>query len=125
MGIKVITGAKTQALLGVDAVNAVQLDDGQLIPADMVVISAGVHANTTLAKQAGLQVNRGIIVNDQMLTSHQDIYAVGDATEHNGILYGLWVPAKNQGTIGGLSAAGKLAEFHDLPPSARLKVLGN
>ena len=124
MGIKIIVGAKTQALLGEDAVYAVQLDDGQLVPADMVVISAGVHANTTLAKQAGLQVNRGIIVNDQMLTSYQDIYAVGDATEHNGILYGLWVPAKNQGTIGGLSAAGKIAEFHDLPPSARLKVLG-
>jgi len=124
MGISVFIGAKTQALYGEGAVQGVQLEDGRVIPADMVVISAGVSANTALARQAGLTVNRGIIVDDHMRTSHPDIYAVGDATEHNGRLYGLWVPAKSQGTIAGLSAAGQDVVFHDLPPSARLKVLG-
>jgi len=124
MGISVFTGAKTQALLGEGSVEGVQLEDGRVIAADMVVISAGVSANTTLARQAGLSVNRGIIVDDHMRTSHPDIYAVGDATEHNGRLYGLWVPAKSQGTIAGLAAAGQDVIFNDLPPSARLKVLG-
>ncbi len=124
MGIKVLTGAKTSALLGEESVTAVQLEDGSFIPADMVVISAGIHANTELACQAGLRVNRGIVVDDQMLTSHWDIYAVGDVTEHNGIVYGLWVPAKNQGAIGGMAATGKKVAFEDQPPSARLKVLG-
>ena len=124
MGISVLTGAKTQALLGEDKVEGLLLEDGRKINADMVVISAGVSANTALARQAGLAVNRGIIVDDHMRTSHPDIFAVGDATEHNGRLYGLWVPAKSQGTIAGLAAAGQDVIFHDLPPSARLKVLG-
>jgi nitrite reductase (NADH) large subunit len=124
MGISVLTGAKTQALLGEDKIEGLLLEDGRKIKADMVVISAGVSANIVLARQAGLTVNRGIIVDDHMLTSHPDIYAVGDATEHNGRLYGLWVPAKSQGTIAGLAAAGQDVLFHDLPPSARLKVLG-
>jgi nitrite reductase (NADH) large subunit len=59
-----------------------------------------------------------------MRTSDPNIYAAGDDTEHQGRMYGLWVPAKSQGAIAGFSAAGKPAKFASDPPSARLKVLG-
>jgi nitrite reductase (NADH) large subunit len=124
MGFSVFIGARTQALVGETHVRGVQFEDGRLLPADLVVISAGVSANLELARKAGLLVNKGILVDEHMRTSHADIYAAGDDTEHHGRLYGLWVPAKSQGTIAGLSAAGKDATFSADPPSARLKVLG-
>ncbi|HNW94645.1 MAG TPA: FAD-dependent oxidoreductase [Anaerolineaceae bacterium] len=124
MGIKVITGAKTKALLGAEHVESVELEDGARLPADLVVISAGVSANLELARKAGLAVNRGVLVDDTMRTSDPRIYAAGDDTEYQGRMYGLWVPARNQGAIAGFSAAGKPARFAGDPPSARLKVLG-
>ena len=124
MGIHVYTGAKTKALVGLEHVEAVELEDGSSLPADLVIISACVSANLELAHKAGLAVNRGIIVDDTMRTSDPNIYAAGDDTEYQGRMYGLWVPAKSQGTIAGFSAAGKPARFVSDPPSARLKVLG-
>jgi len=124
MGISVITGAKTKALVGDGHVQAVELEDGRSLPASLVVISAGVSANVDLARKAGLEVNRGILVDDHMRTSLPGIFAAGDEAEHHGRLYGLWVPAKSQGTIAGLSAAGKDAVYPGDPPSARLKILG-
>jgi len=124
MGINVLTAAKTAALLGEGMVHAVQLEDGRVLPANLVVISTGVSANLELARQAGLAVNRGIIVDDHLMTSQPDIYAAGDDTEHHGRMYGLWVPAKTQGTIAGLAATGQDTVFEDFAPSAKLKVLG-
>ena len=124
MGIKVFTGAKTRALLGTEHVESVQLEDGTVLPADLVIISAGVNANLELARKAGLAVNRGVLVDDTMRTSDPRIFAAGDDTEHQGHMYGLWMPAKSQGSIAGFSAAGKASKFADDPPSARLKVLG-
>ena len=124
MGIKVIVPALTKALHGEGKVESVELGDGQILPADLVLISTGVSANLELAKSAGLAVNRGVLVDDHMVTSNPDILAAGDLTEFQGRCYGLWVPAKNQGTIAGQNAAGKAANFLGDPPSTRLKVLG-
>jgi nitrite reductase (NADH) large subunit len=124
MGIKIIAGAKTKALIGNQHVQQVVLEDGRQLQADMVVISAGVSANLDLAYKAGLRVNRGIVVDEHMHTSQVDIYAAGDETEYGGTMYGLWVPAKSQGVIAGQCAAGKDASFKGIPPSAKLKVLG-
>ncbi len=124
MGIAVLADAKTQALLGTEHVTGVQLSGGEVLPTDMVVISAGVVPNLDLARKAGLQVNRGVVVDDGMRTSDPAILAAGDIAEHNGRVYGLWVPAKNQGKTAGLTAAGKPASFAGDAPSARLKVLG-
>lgn len=124
MGISVLVGARTKALQGDEHVQEVLLEDGRSLPADLVVISAGVHANLALANSAGLEVKRGVLVDEHMRTSDPDIYAAGDDAEFHGIMYGLWVPAKSQGTTAGLSAAGKDAAFPGAPPSARLKVLG-
>ncbi len=124
LGIKVIVPAMTKALHGEGRVESVELADGQVLPADLVLVSTGVAANLELAKSAGLAVNRGVLVNEHMLTSNPDILAAGDLTEFHGRCYGLWVPAKNQGTIAGQNAVGKEASFLGDPPSTRLKVLG-
>jgi len=124
MGISVKTKAHTQALLGDSEVTSILLDDGTIIPANIVVVSAGVRPNVNLAKKAGLEVNRGILVNDYLQTSNPDVFAAGDVTEHKGVLYGLWLPAKSQGTIAGLCAAGEKAVFTGIHPSTKLKVLG-
>lgn len=124
MGIKVIVPALTKALHGDGKVESVELGDGQVLPADLVLISTGVSANLELAKSAGLAINRGVLVNEHMVTSNPDILAAGDLTEFHGRSYGLWIPAKNQGSIAGQNAAGNEVSFLDEPPSTRLKVLG-
>lgn len=124
MGIKVIVPARIKQINGEGKVSAVELDDGTIIPANLVLISAGIRPNLDLAKRIGLEVNRGVIVNEHMQTSDPDIYAAGDVCEYHGILYGLWVPARKQGEVAGRSAAGQPTEYPGDPPSAKLKVLG-
>jgi len=124
LGIKVIVPATTKALHGDGRVESVELADGQVLPAALVLVSTGVVANLELTKSAGLAVNRGVLVNEHMVTSNPDILAAGDLTEFQGRSYGLWVPAKNQGTIAGQNAVGKESSFLGDPPSTRLKVLG-
>ena len=124
MGIKVIVPGKTKEIVGEDKVSGVLLEDGTLLPATLVVVSAGVAPNLTLAKAAGLAVNRGILVSDHMETSDPDIFAAGDIAEHHSRVYGLWTPAKSMGTVAGKAAVGKKATFPGDPPSAKLKVLG-
>jgi nitrite reductase (NADH) large subunit len=90
----------------------------------LVVVSAGIAPNLALAKAAGIEVKRGILVSDQMETSVADIFAAGDIAEHHSRVYGLWTPAKSMGTVAGKAAVGKKATFPGDPPSAKLKVLG-
>ena len=130
MGISVIVPAKTAALVGDGRVEGVEIasatgtEPAVCVPAELVLISAGVRPNLDLAKLAGVEVNRGVTVNEHMQTSDPDIYAAGDVCEFHGISYGLWVPAKKQGEVAGKHAAGQPAEFAGDPPSAKLKVLG-
>ena len=126
MGMSVITGGKTKGMLADEngKVRAVQMEDGTELPADLVLVSTGVRPNLELAKAAGLEANKGLLVDDRMATSDPHIFAAGDLTEHKGVLYGLWQPAKTQGDVAGTNAAGGQAAFEGVPPSAMLKVLG-
>ena len=123
-GIAVRTGVKIRELVGDEAVQGVLLEDGTSVPADVVVISAGVRSNIDLARQAGLEVKQGILVDSQMKTSRPDVFAAGDVAEYRGMLYGLWNPSHVQGTIAGMNAAGQASEFTEIPRSTSLKVLG-
>ena len=98
-GIKVITEANTKAFVGEARVEAVQLTDGTHLPADIVVMAAGIRPNIALAKQAGLACGRGIQVNDAMLTSDPAIYALGECVEHRGALFGLVAPLYDMAKI--------------------------
>jgi nitrite reductase (NADH) large subunit len=124
LDIHVVTQAKILQIAGDNVSCYVTLEDGMNIPADVVVISAGVRANLDLAKRAGLQVNLGVVVDDCLRTSHADIYAAGDIAEFRGALYGLWAPAQLQGTVAGKNAAGLDAGFQGPAPATTLKVLG-
>lgn len=124
LGIKVLKDAKVQAIVGERCVETVKLEDGNSLPAGLVIFSAGVRANTALAAQAGLLVRQGMIVDDALRTSHPDVFAAGDAAEHGGTLYGTWAPAQAQGAAAGQSAAGLPAVFQALPRAHTLKVLG-
>src|SRR3546814_20506575 len=96
-GITVITRANTHAIvgeakMGEERVRGVRLDDGTEIRADIVVMAVGIRPNLTLAKEAGLQTGRGVIVNDHMVTSDPDILAVGECVEPRKLCYGLGAP---------------------------------
>ncbi len=91
-------------------VSGVKIAD-EIIPTDVVVISAGVRANVGLATMANIDINRGIVVNHHMETSVKDIYACGDVAEFEGISTCLWAPAIEQGKVAGINAVGDVAEF--------------
>ncbi len=91
-GIKVIIKANTHKIIGTDTVEGVILDDGTEIAADLVVMAVGIRPGADLAKASGLETNRGIIVDDQMLTSDPAISAVGECVEHRDQCYGLVAP---------------------------------
>ena len=91
-GLKVITQADTAEILGETHVEGVRLKDGREIAAELVVMAVGIRPNVTLAREADLDVGRGIKVDDQMVTSDPAIFAVGECVEHRGICYGLVAP---------------------------------
>ena len=124
-GIKVITEANTKAIVGEARVEAVQLTDGTHLPADIVVMAAGIRPNIALARQAGLACGRGIEVNDAMLTSDPAIYAVGECVEHRGALFGLVAPLYDMAKIVA-DRVTRTAESNYAPAvtGTRLKVTG-
>lgn len=123
-GIRLLTEARTDEIVGDERVRAVALESGDTIDADLVVIATGVRPNSFLARRAGLDVNQGVVVNNRLITSHADVLAAGDVAEHRGTVYGIWPASQYQGNIAGMSAAGLDAEFGGIPRSNTLKVLG-
>jgi nitrite reductase (NADH) large subunit len=124
LGIQVVKKAQTRALIGETRVSGVVLQDGPILPADMVVLATGVRPNTALARKAGLEVNNGVVVDNHLRTSLPDIFAAGDAAEHNGQVYGAWAASQYQGTIAALNAVGIPTAFGGLPRSNTVKALG-
>src|SRR5260370_25382213 len=125
MGIKVLLGRSTTAMLGNGHVEAVAFNDGNSIDADLVVIAAGIRPNAELGRKARLKVNRGIVVNDYMETSHPDIFAIGECVEHNGICYGLVAPLFEQGKVLAATITGnKGPTYEGTVQAAKLKLIG-
>jgi nitrite reductase (NADH) large subunit len=91
-GQTILTQADTAEIIGTDKVEGVRLKDGTEIKADIVVMAVGIRPSTTLAKETGLAVGRGIQVDDHMVTSDADVLAVGECVEHDGQVYGLVAP---------------------------------
>lgn len=124
LGIKLLRKAETQEIVGEDAVQGVVLKDGRSIPADLVIIATGIRANHALAEEAGLNVKRGVVVDNYLRTSNRDILAAGDVAEHDEMIHGLWAVSQAQGTIAGMNLAGTPSEFGGVPPFTTIKVLG-
>ena len=124
LGIRVICGVQTEGITGDEEAKGVRIKDGEEIPADLVVLAAGVRPNSHLARQSGLEVRNGVVVDDNMRTSDDSIYAAGDVTEHRGVVYGLWPTAMGQGAVAGVNAIrGNAQQFTGVPPANQLKVL--
>lgn len=124
LGIRLQLGKKTSEFLGDESVRGVQMEDDAVINADLAVICAGIRPNTYLARQAGMDVRQGILVNDYLETSVENVFSAGDVAEHQGVVYGIWPASLFQGRIAGMNAAGKKARFAGIPRSNTLKVLG-
>ncbi len=125
MGTEVITNAETEELLGTESVDAVKLKDGRTVECDMVVVSAGARADLTLAKAAGLKVNRGIVVDSSLQTSAEDVYAVGDAAEFEGKVWGMIPPALDMARVAAKKVVGaESPDYRGTVPSNTLKVMG-
>jgi nitrite reductase (NADH) large subunit len=124
-GITVLTKAQTEAIVGNNHVKAVQLADGRERAADLVVFAVGVRPNIDLARAAGLDVNRGIIVDDFMATSEPGIFAVGECIEHHGQTFGLVGPLWEQARVCAGALCGDLPVRYVAPvPHTSLKVTG-
>lgn len=125
LGITVLLGKSTTRILGEGRVEGVMFKDGHIVPADMVVVACGIRPNIELAKNAGLQVNRGIVVNDYMETSDPSIFAVGECVEHAGKVYGLVAPLYDQGKVLAATITGDKGPVYEGSVLAtKLKVMG-
>jgi len=125
LGIKVFLDRSTTHIFGDTCAEGVRFKDGTEIPADFVVIAAGIRPNVELARTAGLEVNRAIVVNDCMETSHPDIFAVGECTEHRGICYGLVAPLIEQGKVLAATITGNKGQtYTGTVSAAKLKIMG-
>ena len=116
-------GVQIKEFTGDEAVHGVLLEDGREFPADLVILATGVRPNSHLARQCGLKVHQGIVVNDRLFTSDEHILAAGDVAEHQGRVYGIWPASYAQGHVAGTNAVGGSAEFPGLPMTNRIKVL--
>lgn len=123
-GIKVHLNAETAGIVGAARAEAVELKDGRLLPADLVVVAVGIAPNVGLAQAAGLSVGRGIQVDDRMQTSRDGIYAIGECAEHRGQVYGLVEPAYEQARVLAAQLSGRSATYCGSILSTNLKVSG-
>lgn len=124
LGVKLFLNARVSEIVGDENVCGVSLQDGTVLDAGLAITTSGIRSNSYLARQANLEVNRGIVVNNYLETSHPNIWAAGDVAEHRGIVYGIWPASKYQGSIAGMNASGLKAQFAGIPRSNTLKVLG-
>ena len=123
-GIEILLNANTTRIIGENRVEGVELSEGRRIAANAVIFAAGIRPNVMLAREAGIAVNRGIIVDDRLQTGVFDIFALGECAEHRGICYGLVEPAYEQARILAQHLAGRTAAYQGSVVATNLKVSG-
>jgi len=127
MGIDVLLGTSTSAVLGEERVEGLRFSDGSELGCDMVVFATGIRPNVELGARAGLAVERGIVVGDTMRVLDEDhVWAVGECCQHRGELYGLVGPVWEQATVlaDRITGADPSAEYHGSKLATKLKVSG-
>ena len=123
-GIKILTGVQTESIEGNDRVTGIKLDDGRYIKGDIVVMAVGIRPAVSLGEAAGLAVNRGILVDDQMKTSCADVFALGECVEHRETCYGLVAPLYEMAKVLAHTLLDQAAEYKGSTVSTKLKVSG-
>jgi nitrite reductase (NADH) large subunit len=123
-GVEVLLAAETARVVGSQRAEAVELKDGRRLAADLVVVAVGVRPNATLAAQAGIAVNRGIVVDDGLETSAPGVFAIGECAEHRGECYGLVEPGYEQAGVLARRLAGEQVRYGGSVLATNLKVSG-
>ncbi len=123
-GFNFILGDCATDIAGESCAETVILKSGKTLSTEIVLVSAGVRPNITLANNSGLDTNLGLIINENMQTNVSDIYAAGDLIERDGKLYGSWITSMEQGRLAAQNMAGKPVEYHGSTMSMTLKVVG-
>jgi nitrite reductase (NADH) large subunit len=124
-GIDFVTNAQTEEVIGGDCAEGIRLADGSELPGDLVVMAIGTRPNIDLARAAELDINRGILVGDDMRSSDLSIYAVGECVEHNGRTFGLVAPLWEQAKVCAARLAGDWRAAYQPPPLyTSLKITG-
>jgi nitrite reductase (NADH) large subunit len=124
IGMQVLYRAESEGLTSEDRVRGLTLKDGRKLRCDMFLAAVGIRPNIELARQAGVSVNRGIIVDDRMETSVHGVFAAGDVAEHDGRVLGLWPIAAKQGEVAALNALGGNETLTAEVPATILKGVG-
>ncbi len=124
-GIDVLTKANTHEILGKGGkVAGIRLESGTEIDARIVVMAVGIRPSANLAKQTGLETNRGVLVGDDMRTSDPDIFSLGECVEHRGQCYGLVAPLYEMGAVLADTLLGEKACYTGSVTATKLKVTG-
>jgi nitrite reductase (NADH) large subunit len=123
-GIEVVVEARTSAIQGNGRAERVLLEDGRVLPAELVVMAAGIRPETALAETGGIEISRGIKVDDKLETNWPGIYAIGECAEHRGVCYGLVEPAYEQAKVLARYLARRPARYDGSLMAASLKVSG-
>jgi nitrite reductase (NADH) large subunit len=124
IGMQVLYQAETEALTGDDRVSGLLLKDGRTLRCDIFLGAIGIRPNAELARQAGIAVNRGVVVDDRMETSVPGVFAAGDVAEHDGRTFGLWPIGAKQGEVAALNALGGNSTLTSEVPATILKGAG-
>ncbi|WP_087928908.1 FAD-dependent oxidoreductase [Streptomyces albireticuli] len=126
LGVAVRTGCAVTRTVGSGRLTGVQLDDGEVVPCDLLVVSCGAKPETAVAEAAGLPVGRGVLVDARMRTADPAVYAIGDCAERDGALHGLVAEAWEHARVAADAIAGPLDEPPAVAPAAttRLKADG-
>nr|MDO8076835.1 FAD-dependent oxidoreductase [Candidatus Freyarchaeota archaeon] len=122
--VKIKCGAQTEEILGNAEVSGVKTKDGETLPAELVVCATGIRSNTELPRESGIEVNRGVVVDDNLRTSAEDVYAAGDIAEHRGRVYGIIPAAAEQAQIAATNMLGKETVYTGTVSMNSLKVVG-
>jgi NADPH-dependent 2,4-dienoyl-CoA reductase/sulfur reductase-like enzyme/ferredoxin len=124
LGIEVALAVQAELEVAGGRVAAVKLSDGNRIDAEIFLVSAGIRPNIEVARDAGLEINRGVVVDAQMRTSDPNIFAAGDIAEHDELISGLWPTAVDQAQVAAANAAGGNETYTGTVPVTMLKVTG-
>jgi nitrite reductase (NADH) large subunit len=125
MGLRIRIGAQTQTILGTDRATGIRFVDGKETEGGLVILSTGIRSRVDLAQRAGLEVNRGVVVDERLQTSAPDVFAAGDVAEFGGRVYGIIPAAVEQAR----AAAANMVDGHTVAytgtiPSTTLKIVG-
>lgn len=125
MGLSFCLGLAPKEIESINGkATALILEDGTRVHGELFLVSAGVRPNLKLAQEAGLRIDKAIVVNDRMETSATGVYAAGDCAEHKGVYYGIWPASEEQGRVAGVNMAGGEALYNGTVMSNQLKVVG-